>query len=99
MYSPEGPYLHEMLTRLFRQAGVRPRYVQQMSRAQAILSLVSAGTGLAIVPEETSNAAFNTIVFRPLRLGQDFTVELHSVWHAHNRNRILPVFQGLLLRL
>ena len=55
-----GRYLHDMLTNAFQSAGVQPRYVQQMSHAQAILSLVSTGLGIAIVPEHTRNACFET---------------------------------------
>ena len=87
MYSAEGRYLHDMLTKAFQSAGVQPRYVQQMSHAQAILSLVSTGLGVAIVPEHTRNACFDNVVFRPIQLGADVQAELHAIWRAGNRNR------------
>lgn len=99
MYSAEGRYLHDMLTKAFQSAGVQPRYVQQMSHAQAILSLVSTGLGVAIVPEHTRNACFDNVVFRPIQLGADVQAELHAIWRAGNRNRALPTLRDLLYRL
>jgi len=40
-----------------------------MSQAQGILSLVSSGLGIGIVPEETRNACLDNVVFRPIRVG------------------------------
>jgi DNA-binding transcriptional LysR family regulator len=99
MYSPEGRYLHDLLTSAFRSAGIQPRYIQQMSHAQAILSLVSTGIGIAIVPEETRNACFDNVVFRPIDLGVGMTAELHAIWRNENRNTALPLFRELLHRL
>ena len=52
MYSTAGRYMHDLLTSAFRVAGVQPNYVQFMSQAQGILSLVSTGLGIRIVPED-----------------------------------------------
>ena len=99
MYSREGRYVHNLLTKAFRAAGIQPRYVQQMSQAQAILSLVSTGLGVAIVPEETRNACFDNVVFRPIHLGADVAVELHAIWRDDNRNPVLPAFRDMLHRV
>ena len=82
MYSSEGRYMNELLTGAFRSAGIQPLYVQQMSHAQAILSLVSTGMGMAIVPEEARNACFDNVVFRPIQLGPGVAAELHAVLAA-----------------
>ncbi|MDQ4061053.1 MAG: LysR family transcriptional regulator [Pseudomonadota bacterium] len=98
MYSADARYLNGLLTQLFRAANIQPRYVQHMSHSQAILSLVSTGMGLAIVPEETRNACFDNVIFRPLPLGADVTVELHAIWRPDSRNPALPAFRELLQR-
>ncbi|WJH41146.1 LysR substrate-binding domain-containing protein [Aliirhizobium terrae] len=58
MFSPQARYLHEKLTKLMVNRTITPRVVQHMTHSQAILSLVSAGIGLAIVPAGTQNACF-----------------------------------------
>jgi DNA-binding transcriptional LysR family regulator len=99
MYSSEGRYMNELLTGAFRSAGIQPLYVQQMSHAQAILSLVSTGMGMAIVPEETRNACFDNVVFRPIQLGPGVAAELHAVWLPNNRNPALSALRDLIERL
>ncbi|MES5487853.1 LysR family transcriptional regulator [Bradyrhizobium sp. INPA03-11B] len=98
MYSPDGPYMRSLLTSSFDANGIRPRVVQSMSQAQAILSLVSAGLGLAIVPEETRNACFDNVVFRPIKLGPSVFAELHAIWRSDNRNTALPRLRELAFR-
>ncbi len=95
MFSPEARYLHEKLTRLMEEQSVTPRVVQSMTHSQAILSLVSAEIGLAIVPECTQNACFDNVVFRPLDLQHECTAELHTIWSAENESKILPEIVGL----
>jgi DNA-binding transcriptional LysR family regulator len=99
MYSLEGGYLHEIISSALARASVRPRIVQQMSHTQAILSLVSTGMGLAIVPEETKNACFDNVVFRPVALGNGVAVELHAVWRRDSRNPALTALRALLERM
>lgn len=89
MYSKAGPYMRDMLNTAFRNANAQPAFVQFMSQAHAILSLVSVGLGVAIVPEETRNACFDNVVFRPIRLGPAVFVELHAMWRSDNRNPAL----------
>ncbi|MGI4792542.1 MAG: LysR family transcriptional regulator [Janthinobacterium lividum] len=99
MYSEEGLYMHDMLTAAFAASGVEPRFVQRLSHAQAILSLVSAGLGIAIVPEEARNACFDNVLFRPIQLGAGQAAELHAIWRAGDSNEVLPPLRGLTLRL
>jgi DNA-binding transcriptional LysR family regulator len=96
MFSPQSRYMHEMVTALMADHGVSPRIVQQMAQSQAILSLVSAGIGLALVPEGTQNACFDNVVFRPLDLSRDATVELHAIWSPSNRNGMLPEIRAII---
>ncbi len=99
MYSGEGSYLRDIISSAFLRANVRPRVVQEMSHAQAILSLVSTGMGLAIVPEETRNACFDNIVFRPVSLGNGVAAELYAIWRQNNRNPALAALRPSLERM
>lgn len=71
--------MRALLTSAYDDNGVRPRVVQSMSQAPAILSLVSAGLGLTIVPEEMRNACFDNVVFRPIKLGAAGSIGLSRV--------------------
>ncbi|QEL27378.1 LysR family transcriptional regulator (plasmid) [Bosea sp. F3-2] len=99
MYSTAGRFMHDVLIGAFRAAGVQPNFVQFMSQAQGIVSLVSTGLGIAIVPEETRNACFDNVVLRPIQLGQSAATEFHVVWRRDNRNPALPSLRQLMLAL
>ena len=66
---------------------------------QGILSLVSTGLGIGIVPEETRNACFDNVVFRPIRFGRSVTTEFHAIWRPDNRNPALPSLRDLMLAI
>ncbi|MGX9936575.1 LysR family transcriptional regulator [Advenella kashmirensis] len=86
MYHPDAPYLHSLLTDAFYAAGVFPPVVQSLTHAHAILSLVSVGMGVAIVPEEARNACFDNVVFRPIRLKDGITADLNVIYRRDTRN-------------
>jgi DNA-binding transcriptional LysR family regulator len=96
MFSPQARYLHDKVTTLMAQHGITPRIVQSITHSQAILSLVSAGIGLAIVPSTTRNACFDNVVFRPLDLRQHCIAELHAIWSRENTNPALPEIRAII---
>jgi DNA-binding transcriptional LysR family regulator len=96
MYSQDSPILHGMLEQAFQAASVRPQVVQALGQAHSILSLVSIGLGLAIVPRDASNASFDNVTFRPITVAPGATVDLHAMWRSDNRNPALPAFIALL---
>jgi len=96
MFSSQARYLHDKLTMLMEDHAIAPRIVQNMTHSQAILSLVSAGIGLAIVPASTQNACFDNVVFRSLDLQQECIAELHAIWSPENRNPLLPEIRSLV---
>lgn len=89
MFSPAARYLHDKLAGLIAKHDITPRIVQNMTHSQAILSLVSAGIGLAIVPAGTQNACFDNVVFRALDIQEECIAELHAIWSPGNRNPLL----------
>lgn len=96
MYSKVGRYFLGVLTRLFEQAQVKPRYVQFMDQTHAILSLVSAGMGIAIVPEDARNACFENVIFKPLQTQVQY--ELHAIWRAEEHDPAVTAVNEIILR-
>ena len=80
---------------MFRAAGITPLIGQQAIQMQTIVSLVSAGMGIALVPQSVSNLMRPGVEYRPL---QDPTplVETGLAWRRDNTS---PVLQGFLTLL
>jgi len=60
-----GPGFHDHILTLCRDAGFSPRVVQEGSHFD-VLSLVAAGTGVAIVPESLREIRRGDVVYRAL---------------------------------
>jgi DNA-binding transcriptional LysR family regulator len=74
-----------------RKAGFEPRLVQEAKETSTLLSLVSAGMGIALVPMTSRMFSFQGVVFRPLR--NPPPVDLAVAW---NRNNESPLMQSFL---
>ena len=86
-YSPvEGRYFYDLLGRLFQDAGVAPIYVQYVIQTHAILALVAAGIGLAIVPDAGRSLRPGRVVFRPFTAPAKAVAELFVAWRGDNEN-------------
>ena len=98
MYSPtEGRYFYDLLSGVFKMAEIMPNYVQYISQTHTMLALVSAGIGIALVPESARSLHFDGIVLRPIRLNSKTVAELFLVWRRSNQNPALLIFRDLLL--
>lgn len=60
------PHSYNLTMRLFLQAGIEPKIVQQAEEKQTIVNLVGADIGAALVPYWTSRIAVSGVVYRPL---------------------------------
>ena len=96
MYSKIGRYFQGLLMAMFDQAHVQPRYVQFMDQTHAILSLVSAGMGVAIVPEDSRNACFDNVVFKPLSTQTKY--EIHAAWRADDLDPAVQAIRDMIQR-
>ncbi len=97
-FSPvEGRYFYELIERMFRKAGITARYVQHISQVHSILALVSAGIGIALVPETAKKLHFEGAVLRELASPAVYA-QLFLVWLSENDNPALPAFRDLVLK-
>ncbi len=92
-YSPyEARYFYDLLAGIFGKAGVAPRYVQHMSQVHAILALVRAGLGTALVPAAAASLRFRGVALRAVETRPAEPVELFLAWDRNNDNPALPAF-------
>lgn len=86
MYSrKEGQYFHDKIKSLFAATGVQPRYVHHMGQTHAIVALVQAGIGIAIVPASARHLHFEQVEFRDL-WRRDIVAETYLAWRRAERN-------------
>ena len=86
-----APGLHDDILTCFRTAGVTPEVGQEAIQMQTIVGLVSAGMGLALVPQSVSNLMRPGVEYRALR---DVTpqVETGLAWRRDNTSPVLAGF-------
>ncbi|MCE3603916.1 LysR family transcriptional regulator [Massilia sp. P8910] len=89
---PIAPALHDAILACFRAAGVTPEIGQEAIQMQTIVSLVSAGMGMALVPQSVSNLMRPGVEYRALRDPAP-QVETGLAWR---RDTVSPVLQGFL---
>ena len=98
MWSPlEARYFYDLITGLCAAAGAAPAYVQYISQTHTMLALVSAGLGLALVPEAARALHFEGVVLRPVRAAGAMA-ELRLVWPRDSSNPAVPVFRDAIVR-
>jgi len=62
----QGPVLHANILHRFTSAGLDIRIVQEATRALTMLSLVSAGLGVALLPQSTARVSFQGVRYAPI---------------------------------
>jgi DNA-binding transcriptional LysR family regulator len=90
----EAPGLYVALDAALRELAVVPREVQEVSELRTVLGLVSAGVGVAIVPESVAAGERSGVVFRPLTVRTP-TVDLALAWRAGETSPAVLAFLEL----
>jgi DNA-binding transcriptional LysR family regulator len=80
-----------MLLRHSRSAGFEPQIVREGNNVQSALQMVSAGIGVAFVPETFRRLFAIQVEYRPLVLEKS-PLELYLAWRRDNRSPILEAF-------
>jgi DNA-binding transcriptional LysR family regulator len=88
---PIATGLHDMIFNFCRKSGFEPRVTQEAIQLQTIVSLVSAGLGVALVPASLRSLGRTGVVYRALREASPLlTVQL--AWRRSNRSASLAHF-------
>lgn len=91
------PHSYNLTMRLFVEAGLTPRIVQQAEEKQTIVNLVAAEIGAALVPYWTSRISVEGVAYLPLRDANGAPVcqlPLAAAWVAGSRD----AFRDTLLK-
>lgn len=87
-----APGFYDIITGCYGAAGETPRIGQEAIQMQTIVSLVSAGMGVALVPQSLCNLRRTGVVYRPLA-GDAPVVETGLVWRTGD---VSPVLAGFI---
>lgn len=90
-----APAFHDAILGCFHSAGLTPRIGQEAIQMQTIVGLVSAGMGIALVPESVSNLRRPGVEYRRLT-GKAPKVETGLAWRRDNMSPVLSMFLELL---
>lgn len=86
-----APRLHDLIFDCFAHAGIAPLIGLEAIQMQTIVSLVSAGMGIALVPQSVSNLKRPGVEYRELQ-DPSPTVEVGLAWRRDNASPVLAAF-------
>jgi DNA-binding transcriptional LysR family regulator len=87
-----APGFYDIIMDCYGAAGLTPRIGQEAIQMQTIVSLVSAGMGVALVPQSLRNLRRTGVVYRPLRESVPAVVT-GLVWRTA---KVTPVLAGFI---
>jgi len=90
-----APAFHDAILACFHDAGLTPRIGQEAIQMQTIVGLVSAGMGIALVPQSVSNLNRPGVEYKSLT-GKTPLVETGLAWRRDNTSPVLRAFLDLL---
>jgi DNA-binding transcriptional LysR family regulator len=90
-----SPGLYDAILAVFRAAGITPAIEQEAIQMQSIVSLVSAGMGIALVPQSVGNLRRPGVEYRP-RAQATPLVETGLAWRRDNTSPVLKGFLNLM---
>ena len=90
-----APGLYDEIVALCRRSGFVPRVAQEAVQMQTIVSLVSAGLGVAVVPASMRHLHREHVAYRQLGAGRIRT-ELAVAYDANAASRALQSFLGVV---
>ncbi len=93
-----SPVLFDRVISLCAEAGFSPRIVATASVSTGVLTLVHAGEGIAILPENAQYFAPHELAFRPIA-HPGATIDLVIAWPRHRETVIARAFLKLMREL
>lgn len=89
-----SPGFHDSILGCFRDAGLTPHIGQEAIQMQTIVGLVSAGMGMALVPQSVSNLKRPGVDYRTLT-DKVPLIETGLAWRRDNSSPVLRAFLAL----
>jgi DNA-binding transcriptional LysR family regulator len=89
------PGLSEQIYRFCEQNGFFPNVIQEATLMLTILSLVSGGVGIALLPANAQNIQRKGVVYRTIQ-GEVPTVSMAAVWRRDDSSVILRHFLSVM---
>jgi DNA-binding transcriptional LysR family regulator len=90
-----GPAFHDAILACFHDHGLAPEIGQEAIQMQTIIGLVSAGMGIALVPQSVSNLKRPGVEYRSLKEATPM-IETGLTWRRDNTSPVLHAFLNLL---
>ncbi len=90
-FRTRGAGFYDEIVTLCQQAGFSPRVVQEANGMQAVVSLVAARIGVAIVPASITKLRMEGVVYKPLCRPQALTA-MTLVWRRDDHSPVLRAF-------
>jgi DNA-binding transcriptional LysR family regulator len=90
-----APAFHDMILGCFRDAGLTPHIGQEAIQMQTIVGLVSAGMGIALVPQSVSNLKRPGVEYRAFKEASP-RIEIGLAWRSDNESPVLTAFINLM---
>ena len=90
-----APGLYDQIAAICRRARFKPAVAQEATQIQTIISLVSAGLGIAIVPLSMQTLHREHVVYRPLQ-GPSVMTEMAIAYEKDNPSMALKSFLGAI---
>lgn len=87
-----APYFNAMVEGVLHHARVAPRLVQRATQTHAVVALVAAGLGLALVPETCTRISMNNLTFKPLHKPPAAGPEVHLCWNRESDSPLIDNF-------
>jgi len=81
----------DSLFQIFRDYGIVPSIAQEAIGALAVVTLVAAGFGIALVPASLGNFSLPGVIYRPIK-GPCRTSDLTLVWRRDSRASTVRAF-------
>lgn len=88
-------YFHDMIEGILATSGVSPKVVQRATQLHVVAALVSAGLGLAVVPDAAARVLVDRVVYRPLRADRLPRPELYVCWRREGQTPLVRNFVAL----
>ncbi|MBX2836688.1 MAG: LysR family transcriptional regulator [Gammaproteobacteria bacterium] len=85
------PVIFDRVYEYLRSHGLEPNVLQEVKETQTSMAMISAGLGLAVVPEWVKLRGQEGVSFFPFP-GEPPQIETHLIWRTEDANAIIQTF-------